>query len=180
MRNVGYRPSSRLASGRQRESVRAVAAAFVQNAPAGQAPASQPAAPPVQPPDLLAGEIAPMPPALAAALDEGVLPKTVPELLVELKKRVAEVDALVKEGSLSEVWLPAMGTKTVALVLGDHAADLPAAKKAQVTSDVSRVVTARWVFDGYGVLGNRGKFVVAYDQLAGAIQDLEGAYANAR
>jgi hypothetical protein len=155
--------------------------AFTQNPPAGAQPqAAQPTPPPGQPPDLLAGEIAPMPPALAAVLDESVLPKTIPELLTELKHRVGEVDSLVKAGSLSEVWLPAMGTKTVALVLGDRASELPAPKQAQVTSAVSRVVTSAWLIDGYGDLGNRGKIVEAYDQLASAIADLEGAYGNAK
>jgi hypothetical protein len=154
--------------------------AFTQNQ-AAQAPApTQPPTPPGQPPDLLSGEIAPMPPALAAVLDENVLPKDIPGLLAELKKRVGEVDALVKQGSLSEVWLPAMGTKTVALVLGDRSGELPEAKRAQVTSAVSRVVTAAWLIDGYGDLGNRGKIVEAYDQLASAITDLEGAYGNAQ
>jgi hypothetical protein len=121
-----------------------------------------------------------MPPALAAVLDESVLPKTIPDLLTELRRRVGEVDSLVKAGSLSEVWLPAMGTKTVALVLGDRATELPADKQAQVTSAVTRVVTAAWLIDGYGDLGNRGKIVEAYDTLAAAITDLEGAYGHAK
>jgi hypothetical protein len=156
--------------------------AFTQNAPATPQPpaAQQPSAPPGQPPDLLAGEIAPMPPALAAVLDESVLPKTIPDLLTELRRRVGEVDSLVKAGSLSEVWLPAMGTKTVALVLGDRATELPADKQAQVTSAVTRVVTAAWLIDGYGDLGNRGRIVEAYDTLAAAITDLEGAYGHAK
>jgi hypothetical protein len=159
---------------------------FEQNAATGSQPAAGSQAPalpqpaPGQPPDLLAGEIAPMPPALAAVLDEDVLPKTVPGLLAELRKRVGEVDTLVKAGNLSEVWLPAMGTKTVALVLADRAGSLPALKQAQATSAVSRVVTAAWLIDGYGDLGNRGKIVEAYDQLASAIADLEGAYGNAQ
>jgi hypothetical protein len=155
---------------------------FAQNAPATPQPpaAQQPSAPPGQPPDLLAGEIAPMPPALAAVLDESVLPKTIPDLLTELRRRVGEVDSLVKAGSLSEVWLPAMGTKTVALVLGDRATELPADKQAQVTSAVTRVVTAAWLIDGNGDLGNRGKIVEAYDTLAAAITDLEGAYGHAK
>jgi hypothetical protein len=141
------------------------------------APPTQPSAP-GRPPDLLAGEIAPMPPALAAALDESVLPKGVPALLDELRKRVSEVDSLVKQGSLAEVWLPAMATKTVALVLGDHARQLPGPKQAQATSAVSRVVTAAWLIDGYGDLGDRGKIVGAYDQLTAAIADLEEAFAD--
>ena len=133
-----------------------------------------------QPPDLYAGEIAPMPPALAAALNEETLPKGIPELIAELNSRAGEVDRLVKEGSLSEVWLPAMGTKTVALVLEQHASALAPAKRAQVTSAVKRVVTSAWEIDGYGDLGNRTKIVEAYQRMATAVADLKAAYEGSR
>jgi len=81
---------------------------------------------------------------------------------------------------LSEVWLPAMGTKTVALVLADRAATLPSATQADVASAATRVVAAAWLIDGYGDLGNRGKIVEAYDQLASAVTDLEGVYGHAQ
>jgi len=154
--------------------------------PAPETPATAPAPPPastqqaVQPPDLYAGEIAPMPPALAAVLNEEVLPKGVPELVAELNTRAGEVDRLVKEGNLSEVWLPAMGTKTVALVLEQHANSLPAAKRAQVSSAVKRVVTSAWEIDGYGDLGNRTKIVEAYQRMATAVADLKAAYEGSR
>jgi len=143
--------------------------------PTPAAPPAQPSTP-VAPPDLYAGEIAPMPPALAAVLNEDVLPKSIPELVAELNTRAAEVDKLVKEGSLSEVWLPAMGTKTVALVLEQHAGSLPLAKRAQVASAVKRVVTSAWEIDGYGDLGNRTKIVEAYQRMATAVADLKAAY----
>jgi heavy metal-binding protein len=154
-------------------------------APAPAPPSAQPtdtqqAAGAQQPPDLLAGEIAPMPPALAAALNEEVLPKGIPELIAELNTRAGEVDRLVKEGNLSEVWLPAMGTKTVALVLEQHSNGLPAGKRAQVNSAVKRVVTSAWEIDGYGDLGNRTKIVEAYERMATAVADLKAAYEGSR
>jgi len=142
--------------------------------------ATQQTGAPAQPPDLYAGEIAPMPPALAAVLNEDVLPKGVPELVAELNTRAGEVDRLVKEGNLAEVWLPAMGTKTVALVLEQHASSLPAAKRALVSSAVKRVVTSAWEIDGYGDLGNRTKIVEAYQRMATAVADLKAAYEGSR
>jgi hypothetical protein len=157
------------------------AASLEWSSAATRSPASsQTQSAPGQPPDSLAGEIAPMPPALAAVLDESVLPKDIPGLLTELQKRVGEVDALVKQGNLAEVWLPAMGTKTVALVLADRAAALPLAKRTQATSAASRIVAAAWLIDGYGDLGNRAKIVDAYGQLASAISNLEGAFGHVR
>lgn len=121
-----------------------------------------------------------MPPALAAALDESVLPKTVPELLKELAARTGQVDSLVRDGNLSEVWLPAMATKTVALVLETHANEIPASKRPIVASAVKRIVAAAWEIDGYGDLGNKTKIVEAHERFSTAIAELKGAYESAR
>ncbi len=160
-------------------------------APAAPKPAATPAVadnnnaapqfqPPAPPPDLYAGEIAPMPPALAAVLNEAVLPKDITALVAELMDRAGQIDKLMKEGSLAEVWLPAMGTKTVALVLEQHSSTLPAAKRAQAISATRRVVTSAWEIDGYGDLGNRTKIVEAYNRMATAVADLKAAYEGAR
>ncbi len=162
-----------------------------QAAPAAPAPA-QPAPasadknaapefqPPAAPPDLYAGEIAPMPPALAAVLNEEVLPKDINALVAELLNRAGQIETLMKEGNIGEVWLPAMGTKTVALVLEQHSGSLPAAKRALAVSAARRVVTSAWELDGYGDLGNRTKIVEAYDRMATAVADLKAAYEGAR
>ncbi|MGC4083032.1 MAG: heavy metal-binding domain-containing protein [Vicinamibacterales bacterium] len=159
-------------------------------APAPAAPAPAPTVgndqaapeyqPPAGPPDLLSGEIAPMPPALAAVLNEDVLPKDVPGLLDELTKRAAEVDRLMKEGSIGEVWLPAMGTKTVALVLEAQAGSLPPARREQVTLAAKQVVAGAWEVDGYGDLGNRAKVVEAWDRMSQAVKDLRAAFEGGR
>lgn len=160
-------------------------------APAAPKPAATPAVadnnnaapqfqPPAPPPDLYAGEIAPMPPALAAVLNEAVLPKDITALVAELMNRAGQIDKLMKEGNLAEVWLPAMGTKTVALVLEQHSSTLPAARRAQAISAVRRVVTSAWEIDGYGDLGNRTKIVEAYNRMATAVADLKAAYEGAR
>lgn len=156
-------------------------------APAQQAPATADAnnaspqfQPPPGQPDLFAGEIAPMPPALAAVLNEDVLPKDVTGLVAELMERAGQIDKLMKEGNISEVWLPAMGTKTVALVLEQHSGSLPAARRALAVSAARRVVTSAWEIDGYGDLGNRTKVVEAYNRMAAAVADMKAAYEGAR
>lgn len=149
-------------------------------APKPAAPALQEASVPARPPDLLAGEIAPMPPALAAALNEDVLPKTVAGLVAELMSRSGQIDVLMREGNLAEVWLPAMSTKTVALVLESHASSLSVAKRLAVTSAVKRVVTSAWEIDGYGDLGNKTKIIEAYRRLSTAVNELKAAYEGIR
>lgn len=117
-----------------------------------------------------------IPPALADALDEAKLPNGTPELLAELTKRAGDVESLVNEGNLSQVWLPATATKTVALVLENHANSLPERQRVAVSDSVKRVVTSAWELDAYGDLGDRKKITEAYQRLATAVGDLKAAY----
>jgi len=155
---------------------------------AGKAPSSTasatptPAAPPPSTPaadsqePLILDSPTQIPPALADALDESKLPNATPELLTELSKRAGDVEALVNEGNLSQVWLPATATKTVALVLENHANSLPERQRVAVSDSVKRVVTSAWELDAYGDLGDRKKITEAYQRLATAVSDLKAAY----
>jgi hypothetical protein len=159
-------------------------------APAPQAPASpsmmQPPAAPSTTQAPAAGGQAPLildsplniPPGLAEALDESKLPSDTAALLETLASRAKEVETLVNEGSLAQIWLPAIGTKTVALALDTRSASLPAGQRATVQAAVKRVVAAAWQLDAYGDLGNRQKISEAYQRLASAVTDLKAAYGN--
>ena len=161
------------------------AASAAKPAPAGTA-ANTPARPPAAPTAPAADSQEPLildsptniPPALADALDESKLPTGTPELLAELAKRAGDVEALVNEGNLSQVWLPATATKTVALVLEGHANSLPERQRTAVSDSVKRVVTSAWELDAYGDLGDRKKITEAYQRLATAVGDLKAAYAK--
>jgi hypothetical protein len=117
-----------------------------------------------------------VPPALADALDESKLPSATPELLAELSSRAQEVEALVTEGNLAQVWLPAIGTKTVALVLESRATSLPERQRVLITASVKRIVAAAWELDAYGDLGNRRKILEAHQRFATAVTDLKAVY----
>lgn len=121
-----------------------------------------------------------VPGALAEALDESALPTSPAGLLEELANRVAKVDEAVKDGNLGVVWVPAMATKTAALALDAHTADLPEGRRAAASSALTRVVTAAWELDAYGDLGNRLKIDEAYERLASALADVKTAYAGVR
>jgi heavy metal-binding protein len=161
------------------------APATASKAPAKPAPAAKaataPAPPAPAPADasqepLILDTPLQIPPALADALDETKLPSGTPELLAELSKRAGDVEQLVNEGNLSQVWLPATATKTVALVLETHANSLPERQRVAVSDSVKRVVTSAWELDAYGDLGDRRKITEAYQRLATAVGDLKAAY----
>lgn len=121
-----------------------------------------------------------VPAALAAALDESALPNSTQDLLAELTRRSQEVESFIKEGSLAQVWLPAMATKTVALALDSHTSALPERQRALASAAVKRAVTAAWELDAYGDLGNKQKITDAYGRLASAIAALKAIYAGTR
>jgi len=120
-----------------------------------------------------------IPPALADALDESKLPRDTAGLVAELTSRAKQVEALINQGSLAEVWLPASGTKTVALVLERQAGTLPPATRARANSAIKRVIIDSWALDNYGDLGSRDKIDAAYSDLAGAIAELRTLYSVA-
>ena len=119
-----------------------------------------------------------VPPALADALDESKLPSDTPGLLTELLSRAHEVESLINAGNLAQIWLPATGTKTAALLLDARATSLSPEARLNVDSAVKRIVVASWALDNYGDLGSREKISAAYADLAAAITDLKAAYAT--
>jgi hypothetical protein len=154
------------------------APAQAQSTQAAPAQAAQ-TPPPAQTPNILDSPLQ-IPPGLAEALDESKLPTDTKGLLDTLTSRAKEVETLVSEGNLAQVWLPATGTKTVALVLDSHAASLPERQRVLVSAAVKRVVAAAWQLDAYGDLGNRQKISEAYQRLAAAVTDLKTAYTEGR
>lgn len=115
------------------------------------------------------------PPPTLQELDESVLPSSVPALLAELTRRLSEVEQMVTNANLADVWLPSMATKTVALAIDTHSSALPERQRTLVASAVKRVVLAAWELDAYGDLGNKEDIVDAYNRLASAVSDLKAA-----
>jgi hypothetical protein len=108
------------------------------------------------------------------------LPDSTPELLAELAKRNEEVGAQLKIGAISAIWLPAIGTKDVALALDNHSSELPDAQRAIFASALKRLTLAAWQIDSYGDLGNKEKLNEVYSVFSAAVADIQSAYASIR
>jgi hypothetical protein len=121
--------------------------------------------------------LAAAPDELQKALDESTLPKSVPDLLTELTKRADEIQSTVASGAFGQVWVPAMATKTVALVLESHTSELPAGARLAASKAIKQIVTAAWELDTYGDLGDKGKIDASFSQLSAGVSNLKGAYA---
>jgi hypothetical protein len=143
---------------------------------ASTALAATPVAPPREP--LTLDQPVNMPAVLADAVDESRLPKSSTGLLTELDVRAGEIGRLLAAGELAQLWLPAMGTKTVALVLDAHATTLPERQRGAAAAAVKQIVVASWEIDSYGDLGDRQKLTDAYGRLTGAVRSLKALYAQ--
>jgi hypothetical protein len=140
-----------------------------------QSPPAQ-AAPVVLPPAAIG--LAAAPEELQRALDESVLPTSGPELVAELVKRAGDIQQTIASGAFGQVWVPAMATKTVALVLETHTASLPEGERAGAITAIKQIVTSAWDLDTYGDLGNKEKIDAAYARVATAVLTLKAAYAR--
>ncbi len=119
-----------------------------------------------------------LPPGLAEATDETRLPKSTAGLVAELERRTRDVARLVEAGALAQVWLSAMGTKTVALALDTHTNALPQRQRTAASAAVKQIVIASWDLDNYGDLGERQKVTDAFNRLTAAVQILKALHAQ--
>jgi Cu/Ag efflux protein CusF len=108
---------------------------------------------------------------------EEPLPSTTPELLAELAKRGQSVAALLDQGDLPGLWVPAIGAKDVALALeADHANDVPEAQRPKLASAVKRLTLVAWQIDAAGDLGNKDLLRPLVQDFSAAVSDIQAAY----
>jgi hypothetical protein len=80
-------------------------------------------------------------------------------------------------GAFGQVWVPAMATKTVALVLESHVSQLAERERSAAKAAIKQIVVAAWDLDTYGDLGNKEQLDGAYNRLASGVAELKMAYA---
>ncbi len=95
-------------------------------------------------------------------------------------KQIADYNTQLKDfidkGDFAEVWVPALGTKDVAVYLQDHLGELDPAKRDVAQSAISRLERACWLLDAVGDLGNRPQIVDAYSQYTTALNDVQSFF----
>ena len=138
--------------------------------PATPGSSAKRASPPAQPPP------APVLSPPTSRTDAG-LPNTSAELLRLLELRRGEVKSFIDEGNLGMVYVPAMLAKDVSLTLADLGGELRGDQVVPLSLAVKRLVVAAWRLDQYGDLGDREKLTTVYDDFAGAVADIQAAYA---
>ena len=152
--------------------------------PANAAPASRAAsgqtAPPKPPAPMSGGMSGGVSPdAAQSALifaPQEKLPDTTPELIAELTKRSEDTATQLKQGALGSIWLPAIGTKDVALALENHVSELSDEQRSLFSSALMRLTQAAWQIDADGDLGNKEKLTEDLKGFAAAVADIKAVY----
>ncbi len=91
------------------------------------------------------------------------IPEQTSEIVQGISARNDEIASLVATGGFTEIFIPALQSKELALALHDRAEDLPAQERDMVRIAVRSLVRAAWLLDWYGDLGNKQQVSEAHD-----------------
>jgi hypothetical protein len=104
------------------------------------------------------------------------IPDAPGEILKMLLERRDELRAVVARGGLSEVWVPGLQGKELALALEFHARELPSQRQQAVAVATREIVQAAFRLDWSGDRGERDEVLKAAEQFEQGVSGLEAAF----
>ena len=104
------------------------------------------------------------------------IPERTLDIVSGIDARNDEIARLVAEGRFTEIFIPALQSKELALALDQRAEALPAAGRNQVRIAVRSLVRAAWLLDWYGDLGNKQQVSEAHDVFSEAVHGINRVY----
>ena len=107
------------------------------------------------------------------------IPEQTRDIVAGISARDEELQALIGSGRFTEIFLPALQAKELALVLSDRAADLPGQERNELRIAVRHLVRAAWLLDRYGDLGNKQQVSGAYEIFGTAASEISRLYGQA-
>jgi len=108
------------------------------------------------------------------------VPDTAAGVLGLLIERREAVKALVERGGLSELWVPALQAKELALALEFYAREFTAQRQADVEAATRAVVLSAFRLDAAGDRGEREEVVKASTVLVQAVTEIESLFSGGR
>ena len=112
-------------------------------------------------------------------LAERIRPR-IPELTSDIVQGIAErndeIANLVATGGFTEIFIPALQSKELALALHDRAEDLEPQERNMVRIAVRSLVRSAWLLDWYGDLGNKQQVSEAHDIFNEAVTQIAEIY----
>ena len=106
------------------------------------------------------------------------IPELTSGLVSEIGVRSQQLQELVTAGRFTEVFIPALQGKELALELETRTdvENLPSRRRNDLRIAVRHLVRAAYLLDWYGDLGNKQQVSGAYDIFAAAVNDITRAY----
>lgn len=100
-----------------------------------------------------------------------------PEAIVlEIASRDQQIQDMIERGAFTEIFIPALQAKELALALQDPGGTLGEAARNQVRIAVRHLVRAAYLLDWYGDLGNKTDVDSAYHVFTSAVGEIGAAY----
>ena len=106
----------------------------------------------------------------------------IPEITADIVANISALDQQLQEligrGAFTEVFIPALQAKELALALNERAETLAERQRDDVRIAIRHLVRAAWLLDWYGDLGNKQQVSGAYDIFGSAASDIAQIYAD--
>ncbi len=104
------------------------------------------------------------------------IPERTLDIVSGIDDRNDEIAQLIAEGRFTEIFIPALQSKELALALDQRAEVLPAEGRNEVRIAVRSLVRAAWLLDWYGDLGNKQQVSEAHDVFDEAVRGINRVY----
>ena len=104
------------------------------------------------------------------------IPERPSDIVAGIIKRDQEVQELINRGAFTEIFIPALQSKELALALNDRVDSLPLRARNDIQIAVRHLVRSAWLLDWYGDLGNKQQVSSAYDIFGSAVSTIAQVY----
>ena len=104
------------------------------------------------------------------------VPESANEIAAEIVTRDRQIQELIARGAFTEIFIPALQAKELALALQQRGTTLPAAMNNQVRIAVRHLVRAAYLLDWYGDLGNKNDVDDAYQVFGASVNEISAVY----
>ena len=104
------------------------------------------------------------------------IPEEPQDIAAEIAARDLQIQELIGRGAFTEIFIPALQAKELALALQQGPGELSLAARNQVRIAVRHLVRAAYLLDWYGDLGNKNDVDSAYGVFGSAVGEISTVY----
>ena len=98
------------------------------------------------------------------------------QIAAEIATRDQQIQDLISRGAFTEIFIPALQAKELALVLREGSAELADTDRDRVQIAVRHLVRSAYLLDWFGDLGNKNDVDSAYAVFGAAVEAIRAAY----